>query len=72
MQSFYGLACAGSQMARKLITGLLGIHLYSVTQDETVCLKVRQSVSKSDSLSQNQTVCPVLTLVLHVWFHSCL
>jgi len=38
MQSFYGLACAGSQMARNLLAGLFGIDLvYSVSQ-------IRQSV----------------------------
>jgi len=55
--------CGVTVLARN-VAGLLGIHLYSVTQDETVCLKVRQSVSKSDSLSQNQTVCPVVTLAM--------
>ena len=57
-------------MARNLFTGLLGIDLDSLTQDETVCFPVRQSVLKSDSLSPNQTVYAVLTLVPHIWFHS--
>ena len=49
-------------MARNLFTGLLGIDLDSLTQDETVCFPVRQSVLKSDSL--------LLTPVPHIWFHS--
>lgn len=41
----YGLACVESQVTRSLITCLLGIDLvYSVSQDQTVCLEVRQSV----------------------------
>ena len=35
----YLFACAGSQMARNLLTGLSGIDLvYSVSQNQTVCL----------------------------------
>ena len=38
---FYGLACAGSQMARNL-TGLSSIDLvYSVSQNQTICLVLR-------------------------------
>ena len=57
-------------MARNLFTGLLGIDLDSLTQDEIVCFPIRQSVLKSDSLCPNQTVCSVLTLVPHIWSHS--
>ena len=57
MQSFYRLAWAGSQMACNLITGLFGTDMYSVNQDDIVCLTVRQPVWKSDSLSRADS-CP--------------
>ena len=33
-------------------------------------LKIRLSVAKSDSLSQDYTSWPILSLALHIWFHN--
>ncbi len=35
----------------------------------TLCLNIRQSSLKSDRLVWNRTVCPVLTIVLQLWYH---
>ena len=66
--NFFTACLSGVTDGPQSFTGLLGIDLRldSLTQDETVCFPVRQSVLKLDSLSPNKTVCPVLTLVPHI------
>ena len=50
-----------------LIMGLQDINLLcGVSQDQTVCLEVRQSVSKSDIVYRNQTFSPVLSYPTHL------
>lgn len=52
--------------------------LYTLSLSHTICVKVRQSVSKLDDLSHIQAVCPMWALrciesLLHtVWYFCCL
>ena len=78
MQSSYGLACAGSDMAHNvslhLSTHYVPAIFLQVCLKLIVCilfLKIRLSVAKSDSLSQYYTSWPILSLALHIWFHNC-
>ena len=69
------------QMACNLLTGFAASATHYVPEILLqVCLKlifwilfikIRLSVAKSDSMSQDYTAWPILSLALHIWFHNC-